>query len=98
MGGGKYIMEKDHTGASPYKVSVVYSELQSDGSKIDKTIVIPPVNFQNNISLASVLAKDNLKQMAEYNMLVWRQFQSQNYRPGVSKVNPQGELYRSFNQ
>ena len=30
--------------------------------------------------------------------MVWKKFQAQSYRPGVSKVNPQGELLRSFNQ
>lgn len=98
MGGGSYIIEKDYSGASPYKVSIKYAELQPDGSKVDVTRVIPPVNFQNNISIASNLAKDNLRQMAEYNMMVWKQFQAQSYRPGVSKVNPQGEVARSLNQ
>jgi hypothetical protein len=98
MGGGSYIIEKDYSGASPYKVSLKYAELQPDGSKIEFTRVIPPVNFQNNISIASNLAKDNLRQQADYNMMVWKQFQAQSYRPGVSKVNPQGEIARSLNQ
>jgi len=96
MGGGSYLIEKDQFGAAPYKVSVKLAELQPDGSKREVTTVIPPVNFQNNISLASNLAKQYLQEMADYNMKVWRAFQSQNYKPGVSQANPQQNIQRSF--
>ncbi len=96
MGGGSYKIEKDEFGTAPYKVSLTYDELQPDGTKIQITKVVPPVNFQNNISIASNLAKDALRDQAQDNMRIWQTFLAQGYKPGVSQVNSQQNVQRSF--
>jgi hypothetical protein len=90
MGGGNFTIEKDESGAAPYKVYGTMLQMQPDGTKVEVPFVVPPVNFQNNIGLANELARKNLQEMANYNAVVWQQFHAQNYRPGVSKTSLQG--------
>jgi hypothetical protein len=94
MGGGKFTIEKDESGAAPYKVYGTMLQMQPDGTKVEVPFVVPPVNFQNNISLANELAKQYLQEQAAYNTQVWKQFHAKSYRPGVSKTSLEGEFLR----
>lgn len=84
MGGGNFTIEKDLGGAAPYKVYGTYLEMQADGSKKEVPFALPPVNYQNNVGLAQSTAKESLQRMADYNQLVWQEFQSKTYAPGIS--------------
>jgi hypothetical protein len=95
MGGGSFVIEKDESGAAPYKVYGTMLQMQPDGTKIKVPFAVPPVNFQNNVSLANDLAKQYLQEMAAYNMSVWQQFHANSYRPGVSKTTVEGEFLRA---
>ncbi len=95
MGGGSFVIEKDESGAAPYKVYGTMLQMQPDGTKIKVPFAVPPVNFQNNVSLANDLAKQYLQEMAGYNMSVWQQFHANSYRPGVSKTTVEGEFLRA---
>ena len=95
MGGGSFVIEKDESGAAPYKVYGTMLQMQPDGTKIKVPFAVPPVNFQNNVSLANDLAKQYLQEMAGYNMSVWQQFHANSYRPGVSKTTVEGEYLRA---
>ena len=90
MGGGNFTIEKDESGAAPYKVYGNMLQMQPDGTKVEVPFVVPPVNFQNNIGLANDLAKKYLQEQSAYNTAVWQQFHAQNYRPGVSKTSLEG--------
>jgi hypothetical protein len=91
MGGGNFIIEKDESGAAPYKVYGTYLEMQADGSKKEVPFALPPVNYQNNVGLAQSTAKESLQRMADYNQLVWQQFQSKTYAPGISIESPESK-------
>jgi hypothetical protein len=84
MGGGSFTIEKDLGGVAPYKVSGSYLEMQADGSKKEVPFTLAPVNYQNNVGLAQTYVKENLQKMADYNQLVWQQFQSKTFAPGIS--------------
>lgn len=89
MGGGSFRIEKDLSGVAPYKVYGTYLEMQPDGRKVSVPFVVPPVNYGNNIGNAQTYVKENLQKMADYNQLVWQEFQSKTYAPGVSKETPE---------
>lgn len=91
MGGGNFIIEKDESGVAPYKVYGTYLEMQADGSKKEVPFALPPVNYQNNVGLAQSTAKESLQRMADYNQLVWQQFQSKTYAPGISIESPESK-------
>jgi hypothetical protein len=91
MGGGNFIIEKDESGVAPYKVYGTYLEMQADGSKKEVPFALPPVNYQNNVGLAQSTAKESLQRMADYNQLVWQQFQSKTYTPGISTESPESK-------
>ena len=42
------------------------------------------LHYQNNVGLAQTYVKENLQKMADYNQLVWQQFQSKTFAPGIS--------------
>jgi hypothetical protein len=91
MGGGNFTIEKDESGVAPYKVYGTYLEMQADGSKKEVPFALPPVNYQNNVGLAQSTAKESLQRMADYNQLVWQQFQSKTYAPGISTESPESK-------
>jgi hypothetical protein len=91
MGGGNFTIEKDESGVAPYKVYGTYLEMQADGSKKEVPFALPPVNYQNNIGLAQSTAKESLQRMADYNQLVWQQFQSKTFAPGISIESPESK-------
>ena len=91
MGGGSFTIEKDENGAAPYKVYGTYLEMQADGSKKEVGFALPPVNYQNNVGLAQSTAKESLQRMADYNQLVWQEFQSKTYAPGISIETPESK-------
>ena len=91
MGGGNFTIEKDESGVAPYKVYGTYLEMQADGSKKEVPFALPPVNYQNNVGLAQSTAKESLQRMADYNQLVWQQFQSKTYAPGISIESPESK-------
>jgi hypothetical protein len=91
MGGGSFTIEKDETGVAPYKVYGTYLEMQADGSKKEVGFAVSPVNYQNNVGLAQAKVKENLQKMADYNQLVWQQFQSKTFAPGISIESPESK-------
>ena len=91
MGGGSFTIEKDENGVAPYKVYGTYLEMQADGSKKEVGFAVSPVNYQNNVGLAQAKVKENLQKMADYNQLVWQQFQSKTFAPGISIESPESK-------